>query len=378
MRLLMRFAFASPIVFAVALVACGTASTPPASREQGWTTFAELQQPRAFAQAVALPTGEILVIGGLNQADPQVTNYRSELIDPLTHKVAVLSQQLIGRLHQTVTVAADERVVEAGGVVWSGGYWSPVDRVDVFDVRTNTWRSAAPLHGARSDHAAVSLKDGRVMVIGGNFDTKLLKTTEIYDARSDSWTIAASMPRPRTQHSAVRLADGRVLVAGGIDVDGGATDSTFIYDPATDAWSDGPRMTQPRLQEAVVALPSGDVLFAGGDDAAAGSAEIYLAKENRFVPTGSLVHPRFVAQGAALPDGRVALNGGLPPHASSYAPLNSTELWDPRTGTWSEAASVSSARAWGKLLWVGDALFLVSGTGPNESPVSSVERLTLD
>lgn len=292
--------------------------------------------------------------------------------------MSVLPQHLIGRIHQTVNVAAGERVVQAGGVVWSGDYWSPVDRVDVFDAKTRTWTPGAPLHDARSDHAAVTLKDGRVMVIGGNVDARLLASVEIYDVRANVWTMAAPLPRPRTQHAAVVLNDGRVLVAGGIDSDGSATDTTFVYDPASNVWSDGPRMTQARLQEAIAVLPSGDILFAGGDGSAAGTSELYLAREDRFVASGMLQQPRFVAQAAALPDGRVVVNGGLPPRMTRFDPLASTEIWDPKTGHWERAGAASSPRAWGTLIWSQDALFLVSGAGPNESAVRSVERLTFE
>jgi large repetitive protein len=365
-----------PIVAVLAIVAWSVpAMTVPA---KGWTDFATLGQPRAFAEAVALPTGEILVVGGLDKSDPLVTNPKTELVDPLGHKTQILTQEVVGRLHQTATLAAGERVVQAGGVVWSVDHWTPVARVDVYDVKTRQWRPAAPLHDARSDHAAVALKDGRVMVIGGNFDTRLLSSVEIYDPRTDVWTKAASLPRPRTQHAAVRLADGRILVAGGIDTDGGATDSTFIYDPSANTWSDGPRMREARLQESVVMLPSGDVLFVGGNGASAGSSELYLAAEERFGPSGALAHPRFVAQAAALPDGRVVVNGGLPPRSDGFAPLSSTEIWDPATRTWSEAPPASSARAWAKLLWVGGAMFLISGSGADEDAQGSVERLTFE
>src|SRR5512133_1066316 len=283
-RVLAAFSTLVPIAAVITLVAWSMPTiTAPA---KGWTDCATLGQPRAFAEAVALPTGEILIVGGLDKSDPLVTNPKTELVDPLAHRVAVLPQQLVGRLHQTATLGAGERVVQAGGVVWSDGSWTPVARVDVYDVKTRQWRTAAPLHDARSDHAAVALKDGRVMVIGGNFDTRLLSTVEILDPRVDRWTMAASLPRPRTQHAAMRLADGRVLVAGGIDIDGGATDTTFLYDPIANAWSYGPRMREARLQESGVVLPSGDVLFVGGNGSSAGSSELYLAREERFELSG--------------------------------------------------------------------------------------------
>jgi hypothetical protein len=178
--------------------------------------------------------------------------------------------------------------------------------------------------------------------------------------------------------SAVVLRDGKVMIVGGIDSDGGPTDTTFLYDPTRNVWEYGPRMTQPRFQQATVMLASGDVLMIGGDGLAAGTSELYLASEKRFVASGPLAVPRLVAQAAALPDGRVVVTGGLPLHMTTYAPLGSVEVWDPATGLWTESAPLSEGRAWGVLLRVDHALYLVSGNGADETAFRTVERLTVD
>src|SRR5207248_8706479 len=162
-----------------------------------WSAFADLARPRVFAQAVALPTGEILVVGGLDRADADVTNPKTELLDPVAHNVSVLPGMILPRLHPTVALSRDDRVVVAGGVVWAGDEWDPVDRVDIYDVSHHSWHIGPQLKFARSDAAAVTLKDGRVAVFGGNFDTRLLSSVEIYDPAREAWTTAAPMPRPR-------------------------------------------------------------------------------------------------------------------------------------------------------------------------------------
>lgn len=364
------------LTVAVTLVAL---SALPSSdlRLATWSEFGDLAQPRSFATAVALPSGEILVVGGLDPRDPQVTTERVELIDPLSKGVTVLPQRLLGRLHQSVSVAG-ERVVMVGGVEWSGDHWTPIDRVELFDPASRAWFSGKPLRVGRSDHAAVVLHDGRIAIIGGNRDIKLLDSLELYDPATDTWTVGAKMPRPRTQHSAAVLRDGRVLVVGGIDSDGGATDTTFLYDPVADRWSDGPHLTMPRLQQATVVLPNGDVLLVGGNGEASGTSEVYSVRAQRFVASGRLAEPRYVAQVAALPDGRVVLSGGLPPQMSAYRPLASSEIWDPATGTWHALAPLGAGRAWGNLVRVGHALYLVSGNGSDEAAFRSVERLPID
>ena len=358
------------------LSACGPRTAPVTTPE--WQTIGELAQPRAYASAVALSDGKILVVGGFDRLAPDIMNEQSELIDPATGNVTLLPQPLLGRVHQSITSAWEGLVVVAGGVEWRETYWSPVDRVDVFRPSQRSWVLGAPLQHPRSDHAATALQDGRVLVTGGNFDTKLLAWSEIYNPRTDTWTEAAPMPRARTQHSAITLFDGRVLVTGGIDADGAATNTTFIYDPATDSWTDGPLMTVARLQQVAVALPTGDVLFAGGNGVASGTSEVYRFAEGRFIESGTLVTPRLVAQGAALGDGRVVLSGGLPLRMIEFAPLRSVEIWDPKTGLWSELPSAPTPRAWGSIVIVRGVVYQLSGTGEGETAYRTIERLAFN
>ena len=360
----------------VVVTACGARTTPSSMPE--WQTIGELSQPRAYASAVALANGKILVVGGFDRFSPDVMNPQSELIDPATGNVTLLPQPLLGRVHQSITSAWEGLVVVAGGVEWHETYWSPVDRVDVYRPSQNGWVLGAPLKHPRSDHGATALQDGRVFVTGGNANTNLLASTEIYNPRTDRWSDAAPMPRARTQLSAVTLFDGRVLVTGGIDVDGAPTNATYIYDPSRDSWSDGPPMTVARLQQVAVALPNGDVLFAGGDGVASGTSEIYRFGKGDFVASGTLVTPRLVAQGAALPDGRVVLSGGLPLRMHEFAPLSNVEIWDPKTGLWTPLPSAPTGRAWGSIVIVRGVVYQLSGTGDGESAYRTIERLAFN
>jgi Kelch motif protein len=358
------------------VTACGPRPATPSTPQ--WQTIGELSQPRAFASAVALSDGKILVVGGFDRLSPDVMNGQSELIDPATGQVTLLPHRLLGRVHQTITSAWDDLVVVAGGVEFQETYWSPVDRVDVFRPSQRAWVLGAPLRHARSDHAATALIDGRVLVTGGNANTTLLGSAEIYNPRTDTWTDVAPMPSPRTQHSAVTLFDGRVLVSGGIDSSGAATNTTFIYDPAIDSWTNGPPMTVARMQQVVVALQNGDVLVAGGDGLASGTSEVFRFGEGRFVRSGTLVTPRLVAQGAALPDGRVVLSGGLPLRMHEFAPLTSAEIWDPKTGLWSELPPAPTPRAWGSIVIVRGVVYQLSGTGEGETAYRTIERLAFN
>jgi hypothetical protein len=370
---LVRVALAVAVSVAAA---CAPAAVVPVTPT--WQTFGELSQPRAYATAVALPNGEILVVGGLDRDAPAVTNAESELVNAKTGAVTVLHHELVGRLHQTMTRAWSDRIVVAGGVRFQKTYWEPVDRVDVYLPLERKWLAASSLIDARSDHAAAALLDGRVLVTGGNQGTRLLQSAEIYDAKTDQWMRSAPLPRPRTEHSAITLADGRVLVAGGIERSGAPTDTTLIYDPRADAWTEGPRMTLPRVQHATVALPKGDVLFIGGDGAASGTSERYDARLGAFVRSGTLGDPRLAARAVALPSGRVVVVGGMPTRDWGFTPLRSAEIWDPLTDRWSGLPPSPTPRAWPSIVMVGGAVYQLSGTGDAEAAYRSIERLAVN
>lgn len=376
-------ALAIPLVIAlaIALVAARTAPPPVPVTPRAtptWSTFGELSHPRAYATAIALPDGEILVVGGLDRDDPQVTNTESELVNVKTGAVTVLREQLVGRLHQSMTRALEDRVVVSGGVVFKTTQWDPVDNVDVYMPLERRWISASPLLEARSDHAATAMLDGKVIVIGGNQGPRLLQSVEIYDPKNDRWFRATPMPAPRTAHSAFLLRDGRVLVAGGIDATGKATAVTWIYNPPADSWVEGPRMNLPRVQHAAVRLANGDILFAGGDGAASGTSERLVADLGRFVQSGTLVEPRHAAQVTALPDGRVVLVGGMPPRSDEFAPLRSAEIWDPATDRWSALPPSPTPRAWPSLVTIGGLIYQLSGTGDAETAYRTIERLSVE
>jgi hypothetical protein len=366
------------LAIAISVVAaCTTNSVPTTPKTPTWDTFGELAHPRSYATALALTDGEILVVGGLDRDDPNVTNAESELVNVKTGAVTVLKQQLVGRLHQTMTRASD-RVVVAGGVVFEKTHWDPVSTVDVYLPLERKWIPASPLIDPRSDHAAVTLATGMVMVIGGNQGPRLLQSVEIYDAKNDRWFRAAPLPTPRTELSAFTLSDGRVLVAGGVESDGAATDTTYIYNPPADSWTEGPPMTLARVQHAAVQLANGDILFSGGDGAASGTSERYDVKLEKFVLSGTLTDPRLAARAAQLPDGRVVLVGGMPPRNEEFAPLRSAEIWDPVSEQWSALPPSPTPRAWPSILMVGGVVYQLSGTGDAEAAYRTIERLAVN
>jgi hypothetical protein len=366
------------VVFATG-VAVGRASTSsePAG-EPSWTVAGELTRSRAYARAISVETGEILIVGGLDAHDDHVTIPTAELFDPATRRAIVLPQALLGRLNQVLTVAWGGRVVVTGGTEWLGDRWGSVAKVDVYLPWSRTWLHASNMIQPRSDHGATALLDGRVFVTGGNYNNRLLRSSEIYDPATDEWKPAQPLPKPRTQFSIAALPDGTVLVAGGFQDDGQMTTSTLVYEPWSDRWSEGPEMREVRLNHSMVTLPNGDLLFFGGERMGAGTAERYVWRDRRFTYAGVLGEPRLVAQGAALPDGRVVAVGGLPEdrERARFVPIAQAELWDPGKRAWRVLPSAPTKRAYAQLITTDHGLYRLSGVGEDEDPFTTIEELT--
>ena len=361
-------------------VLIGRLSAPePVAATPAWTVAGSLAEARNYPRVTALPDGELLVTGGVDPAFPDVARATSELFDPARGTSTVLQPSGPGRVNHTATLARDDAVVIAGGTEHYGGSWHALDRVDVYDTETHRWSRAAPMHAPRGDHAAVALRDGRVLVAGGEDGSFIYRSAEIYDPATDAWTVAAPMPRVRTQFLMTLLPDGRVLALGGLEERGAPSRTSVLYDPRTDSWSEGPRLQYDRVLSALAPLPSGDVLVIGGQHAASNTAERYDWRLHRFFFAGVLIEPRLAAVAAALPDGSVALVGGLPdsPSRVGFQTTANAERWDPRTNEWTELPGIAAGRALGALVVSGGEAYLVGAARDGEEADPQIERLRL-
>ncbi len=209
-------------------------------------------------------------------------------------------------------VLGDGRVLLAGG--WLTKSEQDVATVDIYDPRIYAWVDAPPLAEPRRSPSAVTLRDGRVLVVGGE-DQADQKTAEIFDPVANTWKPAASSTAPHVAAPGFVLGDGRVLFFGG-DYYWSSWPAGEIYDPATDSWSltAAPHKVGGAGQ-AVVRLRDGRLFAVGTEfmnDGTEPAAEIYDAASNTWT---IVAPPQRVGQGAGaalLPDGRVLVAGGRP------------------------------------------------------------------
>jgi hypothetical protein len=190
------------------------------------------------------------------------------------------------------------------------------------------------MHTPRGAFNALALPDGRVLVTGGISGGELPDATveasaELYDPATGRFTPTAPMSVPRFKHGMALLKDGRVLVVGGQT--GGAFGpklvSTEFFDPATLRFSRGPQMKYARfkLLHGVASLSDGHVLVAGGAD----QPELYDPGSNSFIPvSGPTLDGFLFSTATALQNGEVLLVDGYGRHATAGA-VRQAWLWQP-------------------------------------------------
>ena len=249
--------------------------------------------------------------------------------------------QVMRELH-TATLLASGQVLVTGGLSDAGGSgW--LNSSELFTPASGSFATTGLLQVARAQHTATLLCDlaalpctnPKVLVVGGNAAAGPVGSAELYDPTAGTFTLTAgSLATARYGHTATRLLSGMVLIAGGT-VDGTtALASAELFNPATGTFSaTAAPMASARSSHTATLLADGRVLIAGGADIAGGtgavwlnSAELYDPVTNTFSAISSLMTvARYAHTATLLPGGKVLITGGFPTGPSVVA----AELYDP-------------------------------------------------
>jgi len=271
------------------------------------------------------------------------------------------------RTHQTATLLRDGRVLVAGGQTPSNGV---VATAELYDPTTGRWGMTGTMTAPRAGQTATLLPDGQVLVAGGFNDSapsgSVLASAELYDPATQRWRPTAGMSSGRWGQTATLLRDGTVLVAGGFfgaASPAQALASAALYDPATGQWRDAMPMVVVRGNATATLLRDGRVLVAGGGSAL---AELYDPASGQWRGTGRMSTNRYGHTATLLRDGRVLVAGGFATGA-----VASTEIYNPTTGRWAAAGRLATARFDHSAALLPDGRVLIVGGARDNGPMGA-------
>jgi len=332
-----------------------------------WSITASMGTARALHSATLLPTGEVLVAGGLgldasgSSALSSRTLTSSELYNPASQAWSVTGLLAIPRFAHTATDVDSERcgapcgsVVAVGGVTQfsnkddfgahSQGSATFTSSTEIFDRAahctvpdaaghavpvTGCWSGGPPLNEVRGGHTATRLGDGRLLVAGGGFPFDLEgyayqtpQSSEILESPANSsavWRYTSALRAPRGLHTATLLTGprcgvncGKVLAVGGFGPEDEAPDASIAISPPALASAE-----LYRVPPTVTSISPSSGGSAGGTSVLITGANLLGAKAVSF---GGVPAQSFTAHSATM------MTAVSPPHPKGEVEVAVTDV----------------------------------------------------
>jgi len=335
--------------------------------------------PHIPVSAAQLPDGRLLTF-----ASNQRTTFPAGVERTFTAVWNPSTGAFTEYLHPTHDMFCGGVVMLPDGRVLVNGGRNEVVRVSVFDWRTNQWTRIQDMTGGRWYNTSVALPDGQVWTVTGSGTGR--NTAERWNAAT-GWSLLSGIPWTNVLvepgyitnwHPFIVLAaDGRLFHFGPTDINRWITWTGS--GSMTNSGTNVPGVHYPK-EGAWVMYDEGRILVAGGgvntqnnptDNTTGSSAtNAYTVDLNTTPPTlattASMANARQFANGVVLPNGEVMVIGGNTTGTkfNDIGSIFPTEIWNPGTGQWRTAASITIPRNYHSLaLLLPDGRVLSGGGG---------------
>jgi len=187
---------------------------------------------------------------------------------------------------------------------------------EAYNPTTDSWGTRAPMPTARAEFQA-NVVNGKIYLLSGTLSTgDISNATEVYDPSNDSWSVAAAIPTAVGLYASA-VVNSKIYVEGGGKSGPTITDLNQIYDPETNMWTLGEPLPAPLVVWAAAGATTG-----------------------LYAPT------------------RLYVIGGTPDGIKS---VNATQIYDPRTNSWTTGALMPTARGALSVTVVNDTLYVIGG-----------------
>merc|ERR1712086_201384 len=200
--------------------------------------------------------------------------------------------------------------------------------------------------GVRKIYSCTAIGSNIFVVGGCDSNYKTLDSVKVYDYCTGSWSTISPMSTARTYHSCTAIGS-KIFVVGGKDNIDKALDSVEVYDSCTDLWSTLAPMSTARgghscTSTSCTAIGS-KIFVLGGYDRHGkllDSVEVYDYCTGSWSSMPQMSTARYSHSCTAI-GSKIFVVGG---YDSNHEALDSVEVYDSCTGSWSSMPQMSTAR----------------------------------
>ncbi|HEV7806077.1 MAG TPA: galactose oxidase-like domain-containing protein [Solirubrobacteraceae bacterium] len=364
-----------------------------------WTELFELRNTAVHAHV--LPDGRVLMWGRRDRPTQTINSHECTpyVWDPnkrgTTNEYRTTPQPMLANGKTTVnmfcaghTFLPDGRLLVVGGHLFDG---EGLQQATIYDPKKNTWTAQSLMNDGRWYPTATSLPDGDVLVLSGSVASgdAMNEVPQVW--RDGSWLDLHGPGWPTLAHQqAFELYPRMHVLSTGMLCMTGSLQGTWMLDISKNhgTWTriagDG-RLNGRRDYCPSVMYDRDKIIYIGGGNAPANEGHVPTANAEiidlgnvgeggpRWVATHPMSFPRRHHNATILPDGTVLVTGGTrggggPGNGfndlTRGATVHIPELWDPKTGEWTQLAAEKVDRCYhATAVLLPDATVLSAGSG---------------